>query len=97
VTLTYGLSIILYLFYPNYIDHYEATVSAIAWQATHSHPIYPDWQTGDIYAAPYGPLLFVTIGTVLQSYPRFWDRSSQGRQPSWLHWRRPTSVSISEL
>jgi len=78
LTLTYALTAILYLLYPNYIDHFEATVSAISWLGTHGHLIYPDWQTGDIYEAPYGPLLFMTNGAVLRLFPTIFGSKLAG-------------------
>ena len=69
VATTYALSLIFYLFYPNYIDHVSVTVSAISWLGTHGHEIYPDWWTSDIYEAPYGPLLFLVNGTVQKFLP----------------------------
>jgi hypothetical protein len=69
LTLAYSLATILYFLYPNYLDHYEPTVSAISWLGTHGHPIYPNLNNGDIYGAPYGPLLFITDGTALQFFP----------------------------
>ena len=68
--LSYALTAILYLLYPNYLDHFEPTLSAISWLGTHGHPIYPDLRKdGGIYEAPYGPLLFITNGAVLQLFP----------------------------
>jgi hypothetical protein len=69
LSLTYACGAVLYLVYPNYIDHGEPTVAAISWLGVHGHPIYPGWQTEDIYEVPYGPLLFITIGTVLRFVP----------------------------
>jgi hypothetical protein len=78
LTLTYALGVSLYLLYPNYIDHFEATVSAISWLGTHGHPIYPNWRTGDIYEAPYGPLLFITNGTILRLFPTIFGSKLAG-------------------
>jgi hypothetical protein len=78
LTVTYALTAILYLLYSNYIDHFEATVSTISWLGTHGHLIYPDWQTGHIYEAPYGPLLFMTIGAVLRPFPMIFGSKLAG-------------------
>src|SRR5262249_3659724 len=48
-------------------DHIEATVSVISWLGVHGHLLYPDWQDGDMYEAPYGPLLFIMNGLILWS------------------------------
>jgi hypothetical protein len=69
LVLTYAILVVFDLFYPNYLDHFEATVSEISWKATHGEPIYPDWETGNIYEAPYGPLLFITNGLILRLFP----------------------------
>jgi hypothetical protein len=74
LTITYIIVVILYLFYPNYLDHYEATVSIISWRAAHGSPIYPDFMdpdlgADDIYGVLYGPLLFLTNGAVLSAFP----------------------------
>jgi hypothetical protein len=68
-SLTYSLGVVLHLFYPNYIDHFEATVAEISWLGTHGKPIYPDWRSEDIYEAAYGPMLFIVNGTVLRMVP----------------------------
>ena len=78
LTVTYALTAILYLLYPNYIDHFEATVSTISWLGTHGHLIYPDWQTGHIYEAPYGPMLFMTNGAVLRLFPTIFGSKLAG-------------------
>jgi hypothetical protein len=77
-TLAYVLTAILYLADPNYSDHLEPTVSAISWLGTHGHAIYPDWQTGDVYEVPYGPLLFLTNGTVLRLFPTIFGSKLAG-------------------
>ena len=78
LTLIYALAAILYLIYPNYIDHAEATVAAISWLGLHGHLIYPNWETGDIYGSPYGPLLFVANGTMLQLCPTIFGSKLAG-------------------
>jgi len=69
LALIYALGAMLYLLYPNYLDHFEATVSVISWRGIRGDPIYPDWRTDNIYEAPYGPLLFITNGIVLRLVP----------------------------
>src|ERR1700730_11772114 len=76
--LTYGTAISLCLIYPNYIDHFEATVSAISWLGTHGTPIDPSWRCGDTYEAPYGVLLFITNGTVLRLLPTIFGSKLAG-------------------
>ena len=51
-----------YLLFPGFIDHIEATVAAVSWLAIHGHPIWPNWETGDVYGMLYGPLLYLVIG-----------------------------------
>jgi hypothetical protein len=69
LTLVYGLTVFLHLIYPSYLDHGEAIVASISWLGTHSYPIYPDLQTGDVYGQAYGPLLYITNGSVLWLLP----------------------------
>jgi hypothetical protein len=62
----YALQIVAYLYYPNnYVDHAQAGIAAIGWLAVHGAPIYPDWDSGDVYGTVYGPLLYFLNGGVL--------------------------------
>ena len=65
----YIVIMIVHIIYPNYFDHVEPGVAAISWLATSGHPMYPLPQTGTLYEAPYGPLLFFVDGMILHLYP----------------------------
>ena len=62
---TYGITIIFYLLYPNYLDHFQPLVASISWEWMHGHVLYPDWTTGDAWISIYGPLLFLINGLPL--------------------------------
>ena len=57
--------LIRYLFYPSYLNHMEASVTAVAWLGWDGHPLYPRLDTGDAYGLPYGPALFQVTGLFL--------------------------------
>jgi hypothetical protein len=59
---TYGVTIIFYLLYPNYLDHMEPLVASISWEWMHGHVLYPNWTTGDAWISIFGPLLFLMNG-----------------------------------
>lgn len=61
----YVFAIALYLAYPNYLDHGQATVASISWLWMHGHELYPNWTTGEIYGVIYGPVLFLINGMAL--------------------------------
>ena len=61
----YILTIALYLLYPNYLDHFQATVASISWLWMQGHELYPDWTTGEVYGLVYGPVLFLINGMAL--------------------------------
>jgi len=61
----YVFAIALYLLYPNYLDHGQATVASISWLWMHGHELYPNWTTGEIYGVIYGPVLFLINGMAL--------------------------------
>ena len=62
---TYGVTVIFYLLYPNYLDHFQPLVASISWEWMHGHVLYPDWTTGDAWISIYGPLLFLINGLPL--------------------------------
>ena len=78
LSMTYALAAVLYLIYPNYLDHGEASVAAISWLGFHGAPIYPNWRSGDIYGLPYGPLLFVANGATLLLFPTIFGSKLAG-------------------
>src|ERR1019366_9571730 len=47
-----------YLSYPSYLDHAEAMIAAASWLGLRGSPLYPSFDTGDIYGMIYGPTLF---------------------------------------
>jgi hypothetical protein len=69
VTAIYAVQIIVYLLYPNYVDHAQPTVASTAWLGIHGGALYPDWVTGDVYGMAYGPLLFLVSGVPLLLSP----------------------------
>ena len=67
--LAYFSTIILYLLYPNYIDHIQPQVASISWLLMQGHELYPDWTSSDVYGLAYGPILFLINGTALLLNP----------------------------
>ena len=65
VMAVYLMALVNYLFYPNYVDHFEPTVASIAWLGMHGHALYPNWVTDDVYGIVYGPVLFLLHGVFL--------------------------------
>jgi hypothetical protein len=65
----YILTIVLYLLYPNYLDHIQPTVASISWLWMHGHKLYPNWISGEIYGLVYGPVLFLINGMALLLNP----------------------------
>jgi hypothetical protein len=61
----YVFAIALYLLYPNYLDHVQATVASVSWLWMQGHELYPNWATGEIYGLIYGPVLFLINGMAL--------------------------------
>jgi hypothetical protein len=68
-TVAYGLTIFLYVAFPNYLDHGQPAVASISWLWMQGHDLYPDWETSDIYGMVYGPILFLINGIALQLHP----------------------------
>jgi hypothetical protein len=66
---TYMLAIVLYLLYPNYFDHVQATVASLSWVWMQGHELYPNWTTGDVYGLVYGPIIFLINGMALLLNP----------------------------
>jgi hypothetical protein len=62
---TFGITLIFYLQYPNYPDHAQPLVASISWEWMHGHVLYPNWTTGDASISIYGPLLFLINGLAL--------------------------------
>jgi hypothetical protein len=65
VALLWCLLIYGYLIFPSYIDHVQPSIAAVSWLAVHGHPIWPNWETGDVYGMIYGPLLYLLTGVFL--------------------------------
>jgi hypothetical protein len=65
----YLAMLVAYLFYPNYLDHVEATVASIAWLGVHGHALYPNWVSDDVYGLVYGPVLYLLQGLFLLIAP----------------------------
>jgi hypothetical protein len=65
----YALTIVLYLFYPSYLDQVQATVATISWLWMKGQELYPNWTTGKIYGLVYGPVLFFINGIALLLSP----------------------------
>ncbi len=65
VALLWCLAIYEYLIFPGYLDYIQPTVAAVSWLAVHGHPIWPNWETGDVYAMLYGPLVYLVTGVFL--------------------------------
>ena len=59
---------LLYLRYPSYYNHMEANAVVQSWLGWRGLPLYPSPTTGDIYAFPYGPALFETLGAALWAF-----------------------------
>lgn len=54
-----------YFFYPSYLDHMEASVTAVSWLGWEGHPLYPSPATGDLYSFPYGPIAYQALGVTM--------------------------------
>jgi hypothetical protein len=65
----YILKIGLYLLYPNYLGHIQATVASISWLWMQGRELYPNWTTDEIYGLVYGPVLFLINGMALLLSP----------------------------
>src|SRR5215469_8955718 len=65
----YALTIVLYLFYPSYLDQVQPTVATISWLGMKGQELYPNWTTGKIYGLVYGPVLFFINGMALLLSP----------------------------
>lgn len=65
VALLWCLTIYEYLIFPGYLDYIQPTVAAVSWLAVHGHPIWPNWEAGDVYAMLYGPLVYLVTGVFL--------------------------------
>jgi hypothetical protein len=65
----YMLTAVIYLLYPNYFDHIQATVACISWVWMQGHELYPNWMTGDVYGLVYGPIIFLINGMALLLKP----------------------------
>jgi hypothetical protein len=75
---TYGVTIIFYLLYPNYLDHMEPLVASISWEWMHGHVLYPNWTTGDAWISIFGPLLFLINGLPLLLGPSIFSTKLVG-------------------
>ena len=62
VIAAYLVTLVNYILYPSYVDHFEPTIASIAWLGKHGHPYYPNWMTDDVYGIAYGPALFLLHG-----------------------------------
>jgi hypothetical protein len=69
VALLWCLAIYEYLIFPGYLDYIQPTVAAVSWLAVHGHPIWPNWESGDVYAMLYGPLVYLVNGVFLLINP----------------------------
>jgi hypothetical protein len=65
----YILTILLYVLYPNYVDHAQPTIATISWLGLHGRPVYPNWETDGAYGEIYGPILFLINGIFLLIKP----------------------------
>ena len=65
VTAFYLITLVIYICYPSYVDHVEATVASIAWLGMHGYAFYPNWVTDDVYGLVYGPVLYLLHGLFL--------------------------------
>jgi len=77
-TAAYGLTIVLYLAFPNYFDHGQAIVASISWLWMQGHDLYPDWEAADVYGSVYGPILFLLNGIALQLNPTIFTSKVPG-------------------
>jgi len=75
---TYGVTIIFYLLYPNYLDHMEPLVASISGEWMHGHVLYPNWKTGDAWISIFGPLLFLINGLPLLLGPSIFSSKLVG-------------------
>jgi len=66
---TYCVTIMFYLLYPNYPDHGQPVVASISWEWMNGHVLYPNWTTSDVWISIYGPLLFLINGLPLLLCP----------------------------
>ncbi len=55
-----------YLFSPAYWDHIEPSIAAVSWHHLSGAPLYPSAEASAQYALPYGPLLYLVNGIMLQ-------------------------------
>jgi len=59
-----------YLANTGYLDHVEASISAVSWLYRNGDPLYPGWTDGEgIYGLQYGPLLFQVTAAALSLGP----------------------------
>src|SRR5271169_3037212 len=100
----YILTIALYLLYPNYLDHVQATVASISWLWMHGHELYPNWTTGEIYGLVYGPVLILINGMALLLNPSIFASKLPGVLSfgaalgvTWILLRSRTPGSLTSL
>jgi hypothetical protein len=56
VCLAFAGAAVIYLFYPNYLDHTEPLMAATSWLGSEGQPMYPLWEKGQgLYGDLYGP------------------------------------------
>ena len=54
-----------YLVFPGYLDHAEPAIAATSWLGWQGGPLYPSFETGDVYGVVYGPILLQANGLAL--------------------------------
>jgi hypothetical protein len=67
--LLYLGQIIVYLFYPGFVDHVQTTIAVMSYMAVHGRDLYPSPDGAGIYGMPYGPILFLVDGLGLRLDP----------------------------